>query len=210
METKAFGKTTFGKRGLGVAPAIAAGVIASGAAIGGLLGLLQNSMDDDWADQEVFKSHARDIHSAMIGIQCLIGGAQTGKPLQAVDGNIICPGGTAPSCVVPVSLTNEWRPLRDGFGKFWAEVSGQWSAPSNAQAERLKDYARSFYRFYQKLAPLCRSQGVDVQEVPAPPAPDAGAEGNALVQVLKYTSWIVLGVGAIWGIKTLFDVFGKR
>src|SRR5262249_54058700 len=118
-------------------PIVVGATVAAGAAIGGLLGLIQNSLDDDWADSTVFESHARDMHRAMLGIQCIVGGAQVGAPLQDLDGNVICPGGQQPSCRLTTAQLGEWRTLRDGFGKFWAQVTSGFGAPTNAEAQRL-------------------------------------------------------------------------
>lgn len=191
-------------------PIIAAGVAAAGAAIGGLLGLVQNSLDDDWAETTVFESHAREIHSAMIGIQCIVGGAQLGAPLQDSTGNVICPGGTQPTCRLTTAQLGEWRTLRDGFGNFWADVASGFGDPTNAEAQRLKDYAISFYNFYAKIVKSCSKQGTDLPVPPAPPKPPVPpGEGNAFAVSLKYGAWIVGGVACIWLMKSLHDVFGK-
>lgn len=190
--------------GLGVPPVIALPTIAAGGAIGGLIGLIQNAMDDDWADREVFASHARDIHSAMLAIQCILGGAQTGQPLVDSMGHVICPGGTKPVCKVPDAIIREWRTLRDGFSKFWADSSG-WTNSSNAEARRLKEYAQQFFSFYEKAAAYCRQQGVDVpapsdQFKPQPPAPDTTP---------GWLKWTVAGIGVLGAVVVVRTLWGR-
>jgi len=172
------------------------GGVATAAAIGGLIALVQNALDDDWADSEVFNSHARAIHSAMLAMQCLFGGAQTQSPLVDTMGNVICKGGTKPVCKLSGATLVEWRALRDGFATFWSAVTSSWTSfgPTNAQALRLKGYAREFHAFYMKVSPTCSKQGVVLPGIPPflqeeqpPPTEDAP----------KWLKWTIVGVGAV-------------
>src|SRR5574338_351525 len=190
--------------GLGVAPAIALPTIAAGGAIGGLIALIQNAMDDDWSDREVFTSHARDIHSAMLAIQCILGGAHTGAPLVDTLGHEICPGGTKPVCKIPDATLKEWRVRRDGFSKFWQDTSG-FGNPSNAEARRLKEYAQQFYDFYEKIAGYCRQPGVVVpepsDEFKPTPAPSDTTPG--------WLKWTVAGVGVLGAVVIVRTLWGR-
>lgn len=195
----------FGVGGLGVAPAVVGGTVAAGAAIGGLLALVQNAMSDDWSDREVFSSHARDIHSAMLSIQCLLGGAATGQPLVDTLGQTICPGGTKPVCAVPNGVLSEWRTLRDGFSRFWGEVSDAWGNPSSAEARRLKEYAQQFYTFYLKIAQYCQQQGIslpppvdELRKLPAEPDNTPG-----------WLKWTVAGVGVVAAVVVVRTFWGR-
>ena len=187
-----------GIAGLGLAPAVlpVVGLGATAAAIGGLIALVQNAMDDDWADSEVFNSHARAIHSAMLAMQCLFGGAQTQSPLVDTMGNVICRGGTKPVCKLSGSALIEWRALRDGFATFWNAVTSSWTSfgPTNAQALRLKGYAREFHAFYAKVAPTCAKQGVSLPGIP----PFLQDEQPAPVQEAPaWLKWTIGGVAVI-------------
>lgn len=178
--------------GLGIAPAIPVivGTGAAAAAIGGLIALVQNALADDWSDSEVFKSHARAIHSAMLAMQCLFGGSQANAPLVDTFGNQLCKGGTKPICKLSNAQLIEWRALRDGFSAFWTAVSTQWLSPSNAQALRLKGYAKEFTAFYNKVASTCAKQGVALPVIPSPDEePKAETPG--------WLKWTVAGVGFV-------------
>lgn len=185
-----------GFAGLGIAPLVVGGTLAAGAAIGGLAALVQNALADDWSDSEVFTSHARAIHSAMLAMQCLFGGAQKGSPIVDTLGNQICKGGTKPSCTLTGAQLVEWRALRDGFAKFWAGVSDSWTSfgPTNAQARTLKDYASQFNNFYMKVASTCAKQGTQLPGIPPflqqdAPVPEPSTPG--------WLKWTVVGIGFV-------------
>ncbi len=187
--------------GFGFLPALApaipvvVGTTVVAAAIGGLIALVQNALDDDWADSEVFKSHARAIHSAMLAMQCLFGGAQVNAPLIDTLGNEICKGGTKPVCKLSNAQLIEWRALRDGFGQFWASVSSSWTSlgPTNAQALRLKSYAQEFNAFYTKVASTCGKQGVALPGLP----PFLQTEKQPDPTTPGWLKWTVAGVGLV-------------
>jgi hypothetical protein len=179
--------------GLGIVPTlpVIAGTAAAATAIGGLLAMVQNALDDDWADSTVFASHARGIHSAMLAIQCIVGGADPGKPLVDTLGNEICKGGTVRACALSASNLTEWRALRDGFAKFWSDTADSMFGPTNAQALRLKGYAREFHTFYVKIASVCNKQGVRLPAVPALPQQEPEKPAPA------WLKWTVVGVGIV-------------
>lgn len=179
--------------GLGVAPTVPVivGTAAAATAIGGLMALIQNALDDDWADATVFQSHAREIHSAMLAIQCIVGGSEPGKPIVDTLGNEICKGGMPRACNLSQSLLLEWRALRDGFSVFWAETADSYFGPSNAQALRLKGYAREFHAFYVKIATLCKKQGAELPGAPGLPEQEPPAEAP------PWLKWTVVGVGIV-------------
>lgn len=190
---------------LGIAPTVPVivGTAATATAIGGLIAMVQNALDDDWADSNVFASHARGIHSAMLAIQCLIGGAEKNKPIVDTLGNEICPGGTARVCNLPQSLLVEWRSLRDGFSQFWADASSAYFGPSNAEALRLKGYAREFHAFYSKIAAVCGRQGVRLPAVPPLPQDEPPKEAPS------WLKWTVAGV-ALVSVAYIAHLFLKR
>lgn len=190
--------------GLGVAPVVAVPTIAAGGAIGGLVALIQNAMDDDWADSDVFASHARDIHSAMVSIQCLLGGAQPGQPLKNSLGHEICPGGTKPVCKVSDAMLREWRNLRDGFSTFWSDVSG-WGNPSNAEARRLKEYAQRFYDFYGKIGQFCQKQGVNLPTIQDP----TDVHEKTMDTTPGWLKWTVAGVGILGAVVVVRTLWGR-
>lgn len=179
--------------GLGIAPAlpVIAGTAAAATAIGGLIALVQNALDDDWADSAVFTSHARAIHSAMLAIQCILGGANPDQPLVDTLGNTICKGGTVRVCNLSGSGLTEWRALRDGFSQFWADVSDSTFGPSNAQALRLKGFAREFHAFYSRIVNTCSKQGVRLPTIPELPQSEPPKEAPA------WLKWTVVGVGMV-------------
>lgn len=180
-------------RGLGIVPTVpvVVGTAAAATAIGGLMAMVQNALDDDWADSTVFASHARSIHSAMLAIQCIIGGSEPGKPIVDTLGNEICKGNTARVCNLSASGLTEWRALRDGFSTFWAQVSDSYFGPNNAQALRLKDYARQFHAFYLRLVSTCGKQGVRLPAPPALPTQEPVKEAPA------WLKWTVAGVAFV-------------
>lgn len=182
-----------GLYGLGVAPAIPVivGGAAAATAIGGLMAMVQNALDDDWADSTVFTSHARSIHSAMLGIQCLIGGSESNKPIVDTLGNEICKGGTNRVCNLTAAQITEWRSLRDGFSQFWADSANSTWGPSNAQALRLKGYAREFHGFYTRIVSTCYKQGVRLPAAPGLPDQEPQKEAP------PWLKWTVVGVGIV-------------
>lgn len=179
-------------RHLGVVPpiAVATGV---GAAMGGLVALVKNALDDDWSDTQVFTSNARAIHTGMLGIQCVIGGATRGAPIIDTLGNTVCDGGTGAACKLPASMLTEWRSLRDGFASFWSSVSDKFTSPNNAEASQLKSYATQFYNFYLRVADTCRRQGIGLPAAPLPPELAARYEAPAP----GWLKWSVGGLGVI-------------
>jgi hypothetical protein len=187
--------------GLGVAPLLAAGTIGVGGAIGALAAIVQNLTDDDWSDSAVFSSHARQIHAGMLAIQCVLGGCK--DEMRDTQGNVICKAGTKPSCTVPDSMLVEWRGLRDGFGTFWADVADKWSV-SNAQASELKNYARRFVDFYNRVAARC--QNVDLPHVTPgeyePPPP-------VVAEAPPWLKWTVAGLG-IFGAVIVVRTFWSK
>lgn len=182
-----------GLYGLGFAPTIPVivGSAAAATAIGGLMAMVQNALDDDWKDTTVFKSHARAIHSAMLAIQCLIGGAEPNKPIIDTLGNEICKGGTARVCALTASQITEWRSLRDGFSQFWADSTDSYFGPSNAQALRLKSYAREFHAFYSKIVGTCNKQGVRLPAAPELPNQEPQSEAP------PWLKWTIVGVSIV-------------
>lgn len=194
--------------GLGVAPAVAAGVVASGAAIGALIALIQNALDDDWTDSDVFKNSMQKIHSSMLALQCIVGGAQLGSPIVDTLGNTMCEGGTKPVCVLNDSQLKQWRTLRDSFGSFWADVQsfGSFMGPSSADAANAKQYARDFYAFYQSIQKTCEKQGTVLQDLPKPPVKSSEEPVPAWV---KYTAWSIGGLAVIAIAVSAKSIFGK-
>lgn len=192
---------------LGVGPLVYVPIAAATSAITGLSALLQNNLDDNWADAQVFNSAARDIHAAMAAIQCMVGGAQPGAPIRSTLGGEICPGGTKPVCRIDGAMLAEWRNLRDGFSQYWREVSSSWNpmSPTDREAKRLKDYALAFHSFYQRLVPVCQAQGAKLDPLPTPDKP---VESD-VVKGLRYGAWIVGGIAFIWAGKLLYDTFKK-
>jgi hypothetical protein len=192
-------------RTLGVAPAVVAGTAAAAASIAALIALVQNALDDDWSDSTVFTANMKQIHSSMLALQCIVGGAQDGQPLVDMFGNTICPGGTKPTCSLPANLLTQWQTLRDGFGQFWAAVANQLGGPSNADAQQAKTFAQSFAAFYTSLQSVCGQQGTTLPDLPAP-APTTQPPVNP---TLKYAVW---GFGALAVIALAVSaksIFGK-
>jgi hypothetical protein len=189
--------------GLGIAPAVAAPVILGTAAIGGLLGLVQNNLDDNWTDSSVFKVNMRKIHAAMLALQCYVGGAQSGTPLVDTFGEVVCPAGTKPVCQLNSGELTRWRSLRDGFSSFWTGVSQQWTSITNAQANQAKQFAVEFAQFWQNLQAQCSS----LKSSPLAPLP---APNGQTPDWLKYATW---GVGALAVITLAVaakSIFGKH
>lgn len=184
--------------GVGLGSPIVA-VPAAGAAIGALIALVQNALDDDWSEGTVFRSHAQEIHSAMLAMQCLLGGSTTA--IVDTYGNTICPGRTEPACKLSSGLLVEWRSLRDGFSSFWADTTSTWSfGATNAEALRLKDYARKFYAFYLKISKVCKAQGALLPS--APGLPETQIEKPAPAW-LKWTVAGIIAVSVAFTIRSL-------
>lgn len=187
---------------LGVAPVLAVGVVGVTVAISALAALIQNQLDDDWTDTNVFNDHARTIHSAMLAIQCVLGGAH--EPLVDMLGNTICEAGTKPSCAVKSATLQAWRSLRDGFSAFWQQATqSNYGVVSitEAEAARLKQYGRQFAAFYDALEVECANQvqlpprPKTVEEL-EPPVPDKDPPWLSAVK------WSVVGIAGL----TLFAV----
>lgn len=173
-------------------PLLAAGTAA--AAISGLILLVQNATADDWADKTVFQANMRKIHSAMLALQCIVGGAQVGQPLIDSLGSVICPGGTRPVCTLPAANLAQWRSLRDNFSKFWGDSSRLMGAPiatlyiSSSEGQQAKRFAIDFTQFYNSLGSLCAAQGTTLPSIPPPP------ETPSTTPWLTYAAW---GLGAL-------------
>lgn len=189
--------------GLGVAPAVVIGTGAAAAAIGGLIALVQNSLQDDWADSDVFKANMRKIHSAMVAFQCVVGGAQAGSPLKDSFGNSLCEGGTKPSCALSAGQKAQWDSLRDGFSKFWSDVSSGYFGPSNADALQAKQFASDFYTFYQSLKATCAKQGTVLPDVAKPAAASNPSDW------MKYGAWAIGGIAVIALAVSAKSIFGR-
>jgi hypothetical protein len=150
-------------------PLLAAGTAA--AAISGLILLVQNATADDWSEKTVFQANMRKIHSAMLALQCIVGGAQVGQPLIDSLGSTICPGGTAPVCTLPAGTLAQWRSLRDNFSKFWGETTKFATLYiSSAEGQQAKRFAIDFAAFYNSLGTICRQQGTMLPSIPPPPS----------------------------------------
>lgn len=168
-------------------PLLAAGTAA--AAIAGLILLVQNATADDWADKTVFQANMRKIHSAMLALQCIVGGAQPGEALVDSLGSVICPGGTRPVCTLPAGTLAQWRSLRDNFSKFWGETTKFATLYiSSAEGQQAKRFAIDFAAFYNSLGSLCAQQGTTLPSIPPPP------ETPSTTPWLTYAAW---GLGAL-------------
>lgn len=188
---------------LGVDPLTASAVIAAGGAIGALLGIRSN--EADWSDAVVFTDNMRKLHSAMLGLQCILGGAQAGQPLVDSYGNTICPGGTLPACKISAAQLNQWRTLRDGFGAFWASSqSGFWKTVSTDVGQRGKQYFSDFISFYKSIQPLCAGQGAALPAIPSQLEPPDSTPGW-----LKYAAWGLGAVAVIAVANTLKGAFSS-
>lgn len=216
---------------LGVAPAVAGSVIAGGAAIGALMALVQEYLQDDWQEEAVFRTHTTTIRNSMTTIQCLVGGASgqsygcTTPDYGGADGrddlDCICPSGTKPLCPLSPAELKEWRQLRNEWSAFYAKAGSTGSSwtggATEGEAAAAKIFARRMLTFYDKLVNrICpqdantRSQLPDIaagggqalqQPVTAPPDDDAPG----------WLKWSVVGVVALtgfMGFKLLKDVFG--
>lgn len=203
--------TTFSTRhrmiGLGVAPAVVGATVAGTAAIAALVALVQNSMDDDWSAATVFETNMRKIHSAMLTLQCIVGGAQVDKPFVDTFGNKVCEGGTKPACSLSTGQLKSWRTLRDGFGMFWSDVQsfGRFG-PSDSEAKQAKQFARDFSTFYNSIKVTCAKQGAALIDLPAPPPKE---DPNAGPAWMKYAVWGIGGIAIIALAVSAKSIFGK-
>jgi len=196
--------------GLGVGPALAVSVIGVTTAISALAAIIQNNLDDDWTDSSVFNANMRTIHAGMLAVQCVVGGAQDGSPLVDTLGHTVCPGGTKPLCTLPPGQLAQWQVLRDGFSKFWADVSSSYFSPSNADAAQAKQYAQNFYNFYTQVQQTCRTQGVSTNVLPNTPAPPKPNDPNEAPGWVKYAVWGIGGVAVIALAVAAKSIFGKH
>lgn len=191
-----------GRAELGVIPIVVGGVLLAAAAIGAALGISEN--ESDWADKTVFTDNMRKLHSAMLGLQCVLGGAQAGSPLVDSYGATICPGGTKPHCTAtPIQLAR-WRTLRDGFGAFWASsTSGSWSTVTPSIMQLGRQYFSDFKTFYRQVQPSCLMQGAALPELPAELAtPDSTPTW------VKYATWGVGFIAVIALANSAKSIFG--
>lgn len=216
---------------LGVAPAIAGSVVAGGAAIGALMALVQEYLQDDWQEEAVFRTHTTTIHNSMTTIQCLVGGASgesygcTSPAYGGADGrdalDCICAAGTKPLCPLGPADLREWRLLRNEWSEFYKKsgsTGSSWTGgATEGEAAAAKIFARRMLTFYDKLVnSICpqdantRNQLPDIaagggqalqQPVSDPPDDDAPAW-------LKWSVGGVVALTAFMGFKLLKDVFG--
>jgi hypothetical protein len=192
--------------GLGVAPAVATGVIGGTVALAALAALVANSMEDDWSDSSVFEANMRKIHSAMLTLQCIVGGAQAGADIVDTFGNKICEGGTKAACSLSTGQLSTWRTLRDGFGAFWSDVQSfnAVMGPSDSDAKQAKQFARDFFDFYGSIQKTCQKQGAALTPLPKPPTED-----EKTPVWMKYAAWGVGGVAVIALAVAAKSIFGK-
>lgn len=147
------------------------------AAIGDLVQTVRGSLSQDWSGRVAFNSRAKELHSAMLAIQCMIGGSK--DALKDTLGNEICPANTRAACALPPATIQEWRTLRDGFGAFWRAAVEQGDY-TNAEAQRLKDYATAFHDFYVRIDAACKAQGVVLPNSPSTPQPVVKEKGLSI------------------------------
>ena len=193
---------------LGVAPAVVGATVAGVAALAALAALVANSMDDDWSDSSVFEANMRKVHSAMLSLQCVVGGAQAGSPLIDTFGNTICAGGTKVACKLSSAQLNTWRTLREGFGMFWSDVQSfnNLTGPSDADAKQAKQFARDFFSFYSSLKNTCSKQGVQLTQLPSPPPTK---DDEPVAAWVKYAAWGIGGVAVIALAVSAKSIFGR-
>lgn len=165
---------------LGVDPATAGTVIGGAVVLSALTAVVHN-LQDDWAQEAIFRDNVRKLHSAMLGLQCIVGGSSIGQPLVDSYGNTICAGGTKPLCSLPPAQLAKWRTLRESFGKFWSDsTSGLLTTITPAVAERAKLYVSEFSQFYSSIQGICGGQ---LPRLPDPPPPPEAAPW------IKYATW---------------------
>jgi hypothetical protein len=183
-----------------IPPLVVGGTVAA-AAVGALILLVQSATADDWSDKAVFQANMRKIHSAMLALQCLVGGAQAGQPLVDSLGATVCPGGTKPVCTLPAAKLAQWRSLRDNFAKFWTDSWG-WTTVyiSSAQAQQAKRFAIDFEQFYRGLQSTC---GGALPNIPEPPPTPDTTPGW-----VKYATWGVGLVAVIALANSAKNIFG--
>ena len=191
--------------GLGVAPAMVATTVGGTAALAALAALVANALNDDWSDDSVFQVNMRKIHSAMLTLQCIVGGAK-GADIVDTFGNKICDTGTKAVCTLSPAHLKTWRTLRDGFGVFWADVQAfaRLMGPSNADAKQAKQFARDFFNFYNSIQKTCAKQGTTLIDLPKPP-PDK----EPVAGWVKYATWGAVAVAIAALAISAKSIFGK-
>lgn len=181
---------------------------AGAAALAALLGL--NLADDqDWSSNEVFQANMRRIHSGMLALQCLIGGAQAGQPITDTSGSVLCAGGTKPICQLSSTQLAQWRSMRDNFSKFWSETMSSitlLTSTARAQGQQAKVFAADFVRFYNSIQATCAKQGVALPPSDVQPPPPS----NPAPDWLKYVAWGAGAVAVIYVASAAKNIFGGQ
>lgn len=193
---------------------------AAAGAIATLLAMVVTSSNQDWSSNEVFQANMRKIHSAMLGLQCLIGGAQAGQPITDSSGAVLCAGGTTPVCQLSAGQLAQWRSMRDNFSKFWSETMSSitlFQSTAQAQGQQAKVFAADFANFYKGIQTTCAKQGATLPALPDPPKqPTDWAKyavwglGFVAVTALAVTAKSIFGGGTNISVSSAREEVGRR
>lgn len=138
---------------------------------------------DAWSDKTVFNTRMAELHRLALALN---------------DGFAACPAFMADKAKL-----GSWQGNRDNFGAFYGEVGKlNYFDPSDEQIAQAKDFASKFYFWsgeYERLkcgTPVTPHEQKDPYTEPPQPT-----------DWLSVTKWAAIGVGGLFVLKTLSDLF---
>lgn len=174
-------------------PLIPIAIGLGGTAAGAALHHWLTTEPDAWKDSDVFNNRMREMHGLALAIN---DGISTCKAIMSNKAQL-----------------GAWRATRDGFGAFYKNTGTLTFDPSAETVAQAKSYASKFYWWAHEYERLCQKgaitqdKPVDPYQPAPPPTPDSAATPLDYVGLIK---WGSIGIGSLFLIKTLSDLFATR
>jgi hypothetical protein len=139
-----------------------------------------NSQEEDWSDNAQFKQRARELHTRLLRIQCVIGGAANAD-IKDSEGKVLCARGTKTGCSIPEGLKANWSDFLRGFSAMWKTAAERTFGPNAADAALLKSYVQRTYTFTQEFKKFCKDGTIDDTGAPVVPVEKSSVPWGLIV-----------------------------
>lgn len=146
---------------------------------------------DPWEDKSIFNNRMREMHGLAIALNT---GFASCKPFLSDKAQL-----------------QAWRNARDSFSSFYKDVGTLvYSSPTSEQVSQAKSYASKFFFWegeYNRLKcgrALSQSSSKGDIYSPADKPPEKPIDYVAIIK------WSAIGLGSLYALKTINDLFGKR